>query len=542
MIANGSLTAGLSPQVSRSSSILLPGIIIVAVALATAIGLALLSDLIERAAGVAVRIDRTLVVALLLNIALVLIGWSRQRALTAAIERRGVAEERVERLTTRDALTGLLNRRTFAEQGAAALAQVRRRGNVQAVVMIGLHRFSSVNALHGHEAGDALLATIAADLGEAMPEGAVLGRWGDHEFACALPIEGAYPGAVDRLAERLLGRLARPIDVGATTIHVAAAIGLARADDERRSFEALVHAASLAMHAARRRGRHGILWFDRSMEDELRARNELERGLREAIADGAIVPYFEQQIDFETGEVTGFEVLARWERRGGGLVSPERFIPIAEETGLIADLSLGIMKRAFEAARDWDPAITLSVNISPVQLRDPWLPQKLIKLLTETGFPASRLEVEITESALMENLALARTIVSSLKNQGIRLALDDFGTGYSSLAHLRALPFDRIKIDKSFVTSMNDNAESAAIVTAVARLAESLNLPVTAEGIEDKAVAGRLATLGCTKGQGYFYGRPMNAAQTRRLLAERHRLVTPSRTNGTHPTTRRLAG
>ena len=191
---------------------------------------------------------------------------------------------------------------------------------------------------------------------------------------------------------------------------------------------------------------------------------------------------------------------------------------------MIAELSLSIMRQAFLAARDWDPSLSLSINISPWQLRDAWLAQKIIKVLTETGFPANRLEVEITESSLFDNLALAQSIVGSLKNQGVRLALDDFGTGYSSLAHLRALPFDRIKIDKSFVMSLNENADSAAIVNAIARLGESLNLPVTAEGVEDASIEERLRAIGCAKAQGWYYGKPLSVTGCRRLLAERRLL------------------
>jgi EAL domain-containing protein (putative c-di-GMP-specific phosphodiesterase class I) len=203
------------------------------------------------------------------------------------------------------------------------------------------------------------------------------------------------------------------------------------------------------------------------------------------------------------------------------VIAPDNFIPVAEECGLISDLSIAVMRRALAEARDWDPSLTLSVNISPAQLKDPWLAQKIVKLLVETGFPASRLEIEITESSLFQNLPLAQSIVGSLKNQGIRLALDDFGTGYSSLAHLRALPFDRIKIDRSFVTSINRDPESAAIVTAISKLGESLNLPITAEGIEDGDIRDRLREMGCHKGQGWHFGKPMTVAAARRMLAER---------------------
>ena len=188
---------------------------------------------------------------------------------------------------------------------------------------------------------------------------------------------------------------------------------------------------------------------------------------------------------------------------------------------MIGDLSMSVMRQAFEEARHWDSSLSLSVNISPAQLKDPWLAQKIVKLLVETGYPPSRLEIEITESSLFECLGLAQTIISSLKNQGVRLALDDFGTGYSSLAHLRALPFDRIKIDRSFIASINDNSDSATIVTAITRLAESLGLAVTAEGIEDEMIEARLRSIGTFKGQGYMFGRPADAAATAALLTGR---------------------
>jgi EAL domain-containing protein (putative c-di-GMP-specific phosphodiesterase class I) len=241
-----------------------------------------------------------------------------------------------------------------------------------------------------------------------------------------------------------------------------------------------------------------------------------------------IVPYFEQQIDLATGRRHGYEVLARWEHPTRGLVSPELFLAIAEETGMIADLSLSIMRQTFLAASECDQSLSQTINISPWQLRDAWLAQKIIKVLTETGFPANRLEIEITESSLFDNLALAQSIVGSLKNQGARLALDDFGTGYSSLAHLRALPFDRIKIDKSFVMSMGENADSAAIVKAIASLGESLNLPVTAEGVEDCAIEERLRALGVAKSQGWHYGKPLSLTGVRRMLAERRLLQQPA--------------
>jgi len=468
--------------------------------------------------------DQTLVIALLLNVALILFGWRRHRELAHEVTIRTAAEERAQQLASKDPLTGFLNRRSLAEEGAAMFVRAERRGKAMALLMLDLDHFKTVNDMHGHATGDALLREVSTKIAEAMPSVALTARFGGDEFACAFLFDAEHPDTVERIAEKLISCLAQPMQCEGLHLHISASIGIARSDLDCGSIDALMRAADIAMYAAKNSGRNRYAWFDLSMERELQARNELEMGLRGAIPRTEIVPYFEQQIDLTTGRLGGFEMLARWEHPQRGLIAPAQFIPIAEETGIISDLSLSIMRQAFLAARDWDPALSISVNISPWQLKDAWLAQKIIKVLTETGFAATRLEIEVTEVALLDNLALVQSIVGSLKNQGIRLALDDFGTGYSSLAHLRALPFDRIKIDKSFVMSINENSESAAIVTAITRLGESLNLPITAEGIEDQAIEERLRALGCSKGQGYLYGRPTSIAATRRLLAERRLL------------------
>lgn len=468
--------------------------------------------------------DKSLVIALLLNVALILFGWRRHRELAKEVTVRTAAEERAQILAARDPLTGFLNRRSLAEEGAAMFVRAQTRSKAMALLMLDLDHFKTVNDMHGHAIGDALLQQVALQIAEAMPSIALTARFGGDEFACAFLFDAAHPATVERIAEKLVSQLAQPFRVEGLQLHISVSVGIARSDFDCPSIDALMRSADIAMYAAKNSGRNRLAWFDQSMERELQARNELEVGLRNAIPREEIVPYFEQQIELQTGRLSGFEVLARWEHPTRGLIVPDRFIPIAEETGLIADLSLSLMRQAFLAAKDWDAELSLSVNISPCQLRDAWLAQKIIKVLTETGFPPSRLEIEITETALFDNLPLAQSIVGSLKNQGIRLALDDFGTGYSSLAHLRALPFDRIKIDKSFIMSMSENSESAAIVTAITRLGDSLNLPITAEGVEDLAIEDRLRALGCGKGQGYLYGRPTSIANTRRMLAERRLL------------------
>lgn len=513
-------------EAGKPGSDLITGAIsVAAILLFVGTGSAVLSKTLQHYVDGGEPADRTLVVALLLNVALILIGWRRHRALSNEVRIRAAAEERAHMLASRDPLTGFLNRRSIAEEGAAMFIRAQRRRKAMAMLVIDLDHFKTVNDMHGHAVGDALLRAVAGEIAAAMPPIAITARLGGDEFACAFLFDADQPDLIERIADRLVARMAQPFEAEGFRLHISCSIGIARSDLDCSNIDALMRSADIAMYSAKKSGRSRYAWFDHSMERELQARNELESGLRTAIPRGEIVPYFEQQIDLQTGRLHGFEVLARWEHPTRGLISPDAFIPIAEETGMIAEMSLSIMHQAFTAARDWDPSLNLSVNISPWQLRDAWLAQKIIKVLTETGFPASRLEVEITESALFENLALAQSIVGSLKNQGARLALDDFGTGYSSLAHLRALPFDRIKIDKSFVISLNESADSAAIVNAIVSLGESLNLPITAEGVEDAAIEARLKALGCAKAQGWHYGKPLSPTGARKMLAERRLLV-----------------
>ncbi|MFS0738666.1 EAL domain-containing protein [Sphingomonas sp. 1P06PA] len=502
------------------------GVTIAAILLFVGTGGEAMRSAVHLARGVGVELDGILSSALLLNVALLLFGWRRYRDLKREVCDRTAAEDRAQTLASRDALTGLHNRRALIELAGGAMAQAERRGKAIALLLIDLDQFKHVNDMHGHSMGDLLLRECAAMIESLLPPNAIVARLGGDEFACAFVFDPGHPDIVSLAAERIVTQLARPFEFGATAAHVGASVGVARSDHDCGSIEAMLRRADIAMYAAKKAGRNRYTWFDASMEREVEARNAIEEGLRRGIPAGEIVPFYEQQIDLATGVLNGFEVLARWNHPTRGLIMPDLFIPIAEECGLIGDLSVSIMRQAFEQARGWDPSLTLSVNISPAQLRDPWLAQKIVKLLVETGFPPSRLEIEITESSLYENLGLAQSIVGSLKNQGIRLALDDFGTGYSSLAHLRAMPFDRIKIDKSFVTSMIENSESAAIVGAITKLGESLGLPITAEGIENAGIEARLVELGCAKGQGWHFGRPMSIGQVRTLLAGRDQMLT----------------
>jgi EAL domain-containing protein (putative c-di-GMP-specific phosphodiesterase class I) len=230
------------------------------------------------------------------------------------------------------------------------------------------------------------------------------------------------------------------------------------------------------------------------------------------------VPFYEQQVDLDSGTLVGFEMLARWRSPQLGLISPDIFVPIAEEIGLITEMSDQLIEQALKDAREWDESLTLSINISPVQLRDPWFAQRLLKKLVAANFPPQRLEIEITESCLHENISLVRSIISSLRNQGVKISLDDFGIGYSSLEQLRDLPFDRIKIDRSFVSELREPGRRSNIVEAIIALARGLDLPLTAEGVEDADILDALKSMGRLKAQGYFYGYPEDAEGVRARL------------------------
>ncbi len=509
-------------------------IVIFAILMFVGTGGTVINEAIDSLSGYGGGSDKMLVSAFLLNIALILFGWRRYRDLAAEVTERAAAEERAHSLAVTDPLTGFLNRRTLTEKTTDMIATAQRKNKSTAFLMLDLDNFKTVNDVHGHSAGDIVLKEVASRIAAVIPPNNLLARLGGDEFACAFIFDPDQPEMVDRIADDLIDSIAMPIVENSNHLVVTTSIGMSRFDFESEGVDVLMRRADIAMYSAKKQGRNRFCWFDVSMEQELQTRNTIESGMRKGIPNDEFVPYYEQQIDLATGKLTGFEMLARWDSPTQGLVSPEIFIPIAEETGMIGDLSMSVMRQAFEDAKHWDPSLTISVNISPVQLLDPWLAQKIVKLLVETGFPPNRLEIEITESSLFENLSLAQSIVGSLKNQGIRIALDDFGTGYSSLAHLRALPFDRIKIDRSFVTSILENPESAAIVKAITGLGESLGMPITAEGIEDKAIENELRNLGCSKGQGWHYGRPLSMEQARKVLGERNLLPAQPAAMGKH--------
>jgi diguanylate cyclase (GGDEF)-like protein len=456
--------------------------------------------------------------ALMLNVALILFGWRRYVDLQHEAQLRADGERRAAVLATTDAATGLFNRKGFADRAEALC-----RGSADAarhimILSLQIHRFKAVNDQHGYEIGDRLLKALADSLNEALGPDSVIARLSGDEFAVAFTLDTMDTARAEIAAEAALRAVTRPYLIDDRMIEVGAFAGMAATPSADARIPDLLRRADIAMDHAKSGRVVRPVWFDAGMERALIAQGEIEQGIRYGIEHSQFVPYFEPQVDLSTGEIVGFEVLARWIHPLSGVIGPDVFIPVAEEIGAIGRLSEQVIAEALRQAAAWDPAIKISVNISPTQFADGWLAQRVVRMLSETGFPADRLVVEITESSLFADIDLARSIVTSLKNQGIRLALDDFGTGFSSLSSLRSLPFDLIKIDRSFVTNIPGNKESMAIIRAVSTLASALSIPVCVEGIENEAAYSSVVTLGCGLGQGWYFGKAMPAEQASDLL------------------------
>ena len=511
------------------------GIAIAAVILFVGIGGRVMPQILRSWLGLDRPPDMLLTNALLLNVALLIFGWRRYDELRREVRVRRMAEEKARALAESDPLTGCRNRRGVTPAIDEMLRVAHDQRQEVALLLIDLDNFKTINDRCGHKAGDAVLVETAMCIERLLPADGICARMGGDEFACAFTFEEGDRARVDRLAADIVDAISVPVTVADLTIDVTVSVGLAASRHPgngaaQPDAEMLIHWADIAMYHAKRNGRDRHAWFEPQMESEIRFRNALESGLRRGIEASEFVPYYQQQIDIQTGKLVGFEMLARWKSPEFGVVSPEMFIPLAEDLGVIDKLSESLISAALEDAKSWDPELTLAVNISPVQLRDPWFAQKLLKLLTECGFPPQRFEIEITESCLHENIAVVRSILTSLKNQGVKVSLDDFGTGFSSLAQLRALPFDRLKIDRSFVTELANEGANSELVAAIVALGRGLGLPIVAEGIENDEALAVLRQLGDIKGQGFHYGVPEDAEATlERLMAKAAREISHAR-------------
>jgi diguanylate cyclase (GGDEF)-like protein/PAS domain S-box-containing protein len=419
-----------------------------------------------------------------------------------------------------DALTGLPNRRVFAErmkEGAAG----GRAGIAYMVLLVDLDRFKPVNDIYGHTAGDAVLCEIAARLRNVVRPEDTVARLGGDEFGI-IGKAGSEPGpladAASTLANRVIAAIQAPIDLGNHTVDVGASIGIALCPADGIDPGTLLRCADIAMYQAKRDGRGKWLFFEGGMDAEIRRQAQLESDLRRAVVEENIQPYYQPLVSLSGGGLVGFEILARWHHPERGFVAPDEFIPIAERLGLISTITFSLLRRACRDALAWPADLALSLNLSATQIGDDLLPMKILAVLNEAGFPPNRLEIEITESALITELAAAKSILTSFQNLGVKVSLDDFGTGYSSMNHLRELRFDKIKIDKSFILSMGTDPESAKIVSAILGLTRSLGLPTTAEGIEDAGAMARMIEGGCDFGQGFYFSAAVPADEVAGLI------------------------
>jgi diguanylate cyclase (GGDEF)-like protein len=455
--------------------------------------------------------NSTLTVAFLLNIAIILFGWRRSKDLKEALDAYEESERSAQRNANTDPATGLANRRELLRCLTDAREE-KRSGNL---LLLDLDHFKRVNDLHGHLAGDRLLTVVADTLNRAAPDATCCARIGGDEFAVLLT--GASPSAAEKVARSIITQLGVPVRLGGAQVQVSASIGLAELA-RGQTEEDILRQSDVALYAAKRAGRNCLAWFDKELERELCDRLKLEEDIRLGVQRNEFVPFFQPLIDLETRDLVGFEALARWRSPTRGFVEAEAFIEVAEATGLVGPLTLAIMEAALKEARAWPQHLKIAVNISPVQFRDAKLAEQIMKVLAATGFPAHRLEIEITEGSLLEDREQFTTIIQSLKNVGISISLDDFGTGYASLAQLHTLPVDRIKIDKSFIATLVKSEQTAAIVTTITQLGHTLNVPITAEGVESEQVRAALQKFGCSEAQGWLFGRAVSADTVRTFL------------------------
>lgn len=451
------------------------------------------------------------------TIGLSLILYVRSRRLTREVQRRIQAEIEAAMLARHDPLTGIANRRLFDEELGRCLSKAERAADTFAVLLLDLNRFKPINDLHGHKTGDRLLIAVADRLKRLARREDILARLGGDEFAFA--ICGAGKETALRFANRITAALKEPFELGSATVYIGASIGIALFPDDSTDAEALVQRADMAMYRAKASTATACAFFDPGIDEALRDRAALEADLRRAIGTSAIVPYYQPLIDLAHGGTFGLEVLARWNHPTRGVLEPDDFIPLAEDLRLIGELSLGLLRQAVSDAAAWDPRLVLSINLAPDQFQDRQLADKIFAVLASAGLPPSRLEVELTETALVTDIEAAKAAITRLKQAGVRVAIDDFGKGYSSLYYLRELPFDVVKIDRSFVGTRRSNPQSAKIVAAVISLGDAMGLTTVAEGIEQGADADWLKDQGCSAGQGFFYSRPVPAHEVPALLA-----------------------
>lgn len=435
------------------------------------------------------------------------------------------AQERISHMARHDALTNLPNRTLFREQLEKAL-RLAKRSDQLAVFCLDLDHFKEINDTLGHPVGDALLKEVARRLGECVTEHDTVARLGGDEFAVVQFCSDCDPSAVALLASHIVEQIGEPYDIGGHQLVVGVSIGISLAPEDGKNPDELLKNADLALYRAKADGRGTYRYFETGMDARAQARRILELDLRAALQRHEFEVYYQPIRDVASDEVVAFEALVRWNHSLRGLISPVNFIPLAEETGLIVQLGDWVLRQACMDATGWPDNVDVAVNLSPVQFKNPNLVSSVKAALRISGLPAHRLELEITESVLLQNSAATLAVLHELRGFGVRISLDDFGTGYSSLSYLRSFPFDKIKIDRSFVNELATRDDSMAIVRAVTSLGKSLGIVTTAEGVETEAQFELLRREGCTQAQGYLFSQPRPAAEVNAMLSRpRARIV-----------------
>ncbi len=432
-----------------------------------------------------------------------------------------VSQNELQAMAYSDPLTGLGNRYRLRDKVRALAAERADDPAPFAICIANLDGFKPINDLFGSEAGDEILCQVAHRLKACMPDGATVTRHDGDEFAFVLPLVFERVGA-ERIGQMMKDVLSAPYDLGDRNVRLSASFGFAIYPFAGEEFENLLKSAETALYRSKRRGRAQITVYSTEIAQEMKRATQIEQALRNAIITDAVDVHFQPIVRIRDGMVAGFEALARWRDADLGFVSPAVFVPLAEERGFIDALSDTLLRKAAEAALSWPRELFLSFNLSSAQLMDPGTSSNILSTLSRVGLDPRRVELEITETAVMTSADTAQRIISELRATGVRISLDDFGTGQSSLGRLRDFTFDKVKIDRAFISRITSDRASEHIVRAIIAMCQGLDLSVVAEGIEEQADVDMLRALGCGMGQGYHYGRPVDGAATLRYLQDHY--------------------
>ena len=443
----------------------------------------------------------------------------REVQLKAETSRRQVSEEKLRFLAYHDSLTELLNRQGFLDALYHSIDSAPVTDLEPALLFIDLDGFKAVNDLFGHAIGDKLLQAVGERLSAIVPEGFDIARLGGDEFAIISHYK-SQPDDSMMLADLLVTELCKPFHIDGTPIIIGASCGVARASHFSSDLEGLIKAADLAMYHAKSTGRGGAILFEARMLQEQEEKRQLENDLRIAVQHSQFEIFYQPLIDMKTKQITGFEALVRWPHPERGMISPEIFIPLAEDIGLINQLGGWVLREACKEAQTWPANIKIAVNLSPVQFKSPSLVGTIVNALGPSGLAPRRLDLEITESALLNNDGKNVQVLQSIRELGIKISMDDFGTGYSSLAYLKNFRFDKIKIDRRFIQGLETSVADTAIVEAIISLSRSIGVGTTAEGIETEGQLSAVLNQGCNEGQGYLFSRPLTSTDARAFISK----------------------